>query len=167
MSRRAAFIGVFLACAGLLGYGYYLEYAQGLAPCALCVMQRAAFAAVGLVALVAAAHGPRGWAARAYAGLGLVGAAAGAGVAARHVYLQRLPADAVPSCGPGLSYLVETFPLHQALAQVLRGSGDCAEKAAWSFLGLGIPEWALVWFLGLAVVMLVVLARPAPRRAQG
>lgn len=161
MSRRAVFIGVLAACAGLLGYGYYLEYARGLAPCALCVMQRVAFAAVALVALAAAVHGPRGWAARAYAALGLLGAGAGAGVAARHVYLQHLPADAVPSCGPGLGYLVETLPLHQALGQVLRGSGDCAQPAAWSFLGLGIPEWALVWFAGLGLVMLAVLARPA------
>lgn len=68
----------------------------------------------------------------------------------------------MPSCGPGLSYLVETFPLHEALAQVLRGSGDCAEKAGWTFLGLGIPEWALGWFVLLALGMLAVMLRPAP-----
>lgn len=161
MSRRLPFFAAFFACGALLGYGYYLEHVQGLAPCPLCILQRVAFAAVGVVALVAALHGPLGWAARGYAFLGLAGALAGAGLAGRQIYLQQLPPDAVPACGPGLDYLLEVFPLREALSQALRGSGECAELLPWSFLGLGIPEWALAWFALLALLLAAVFIRPA------
>jgi protein dithiol:quinone oxidoreductase len=154
MSRRLAFFGAFLACAALLAYGYYLEHARGLLPCNLCVLQRVAFAAVGIIGLAGALHGPRGWGARVYALLGLAGALAGAGLAGRQIYLQHLPPDAVPACGAGIGYLFEAFPFHEAIAQVVRGSGDCAEQAAWSFLGLGIPAWAMIWFVLLALLFL-------------
>ncbi|MGH8728130.1 MAG: disulfide bond formation protein B, partial [Burkholderiales bacterium] len=38
-----------------------------------------------------------------------------------------------------------------------KGSGDCAE-IAWRFLGLSIPEWALIWFLILAIAASFTLA---------
>ena len=72
--------------------------------------------------------------------------AAGAAVAGRNLWLQSLPPDQVPECGPGLDYLLDTFPLAKALPMVLQGSGECA-KVAWTMLGLSIPAWALGWFL--------------------
>ena len=39
-----------------------------------------------------------------------VAAGIGAGIAGRHVWLQHLPPDQVPACGPGLSYMVESMP---------------------------------------------------------
>ena len=161
---RAVFAVAFAACAALLGFGYYLEYARGLAPCNLCVLQRVAFAATGLVGLAGALHGPRTWGQRVYGALGMVAALTGAGLAGRHLWLQSLPPDAVPACGPGIGYLVDAFPLHEALAQVLRGSGDCAQAAPWAFLGLGIPHWALVWFVALALGFGAVMLRRRPRR---
>ena len=78
-------------------------------------------------------------------------AAAGAGVAARHVWLQSLPASEVPLCGSmGLDYMVEAFGAFEALAKVLQGSGECA-KVDWTFLGFSMPAWTLVWFVGLGV----------------
>ncbi len=85
--------------------------------------------------------------------MGVVAAGTGAGIAGRHVYIQQLPADRVPSCGPGLDYIFDAFPLIEALEMVFTGSGECAE-INWSFLGLSMPAWALVWFIllgGLAV----------------
>ena len=78
-------------------------------------------------------------------------ALAGAAVAARHVYLQNLPPDQVPECGPGLDYMLDVFPLGETLSMVFTGSGECAE-VTWRFLGLSMPTWVLIWFIGMGVV---------------
>ncbi|HEY5703481.1 MAG TPA: disulfide bond formation protein B, partial [Gammaproteobacteria bacterium] len=62
------------------------------------------------------------------------------------VWLQHLPPEKVPECGPGLDYMLEAFPLGQALKMILSGSGECAE-VQWSFLGFSIAEWSLIWFI--------------------
>ena len=139
---------------GLIAYALFAQYVLDLDACPLCILQRVAFVAAGLVFLVAGVHSPGGTGARVYAGLGVATAGIGAGIAARHVYIQQLPADLVPSCGPGLDYLLDAFPLFDALEKVFTSSGECAE-VNWSFLGLSMPAWALVWFIllgGLAVI---------------
>ncbi len=55
---RVACIAVVLACAGLLGYAYWLQFREFLDPCPLCIFQRLAFAALGAIALVGALHNP-------------------------------------------------------------------------------------------------------------
>lgn len=144
---------VFLACAGLIGFGLYLQHARGLEPCPLCILQRYAFVAAGLVALAAAVHGPGRLGQRLYAGLLAAVALCGLGVAARQVWLQHNP-PLVAECGPGLEYMLEAFPLTQLLPALFQGSGDCA-KVVWSFLGLSIPEWALACFAGIMAVGVV------------
>ncbi len=138
---------------GLIAYALFAQYVLDLEACPLCILQRVAFIAAGLVFLVAGLHSPAGLGARAYAGLGVVASGTGAGIAGWHVYIQNLPADRVPSCGPGLDYLLDAFGPFEALKKVFTGSGECAE-INWSFLGLSMPAWALVWFVilgGLAV----------------
>lgn len=147
------------ACAGLLGFGYYLQFVQNLEPCPLCILQRLAFMALGLSFLIGALIGPGRIGTRIVAGLGLLFADLGAAIAGRQVWLQSLPADQVPACGPGLDYMVENFPLLKTLSMVLRGSGECAENA-WQFLGLGIAAWALVWFVMLGALSIYLLLRP-------
>ena len=147
------------ACAGLLGFGYYLQFARGLEPCPLCILQRLAFLALGLGFLTGALIGPGRIGTRLLAGLGLLFAGLGAGVAGRQVWLQSLPADQVPACGPGLDYMVGNFPLLKTLSMILRGSGECAQNA-WQFLGLGIAAWALVWFALLGGLSVWLLLRP-------
>ncbi|MFO1424378.1 MAG: disulfide bond formation protein B [Candidatus Competibacteraceae bacterium] len=141
----------FLACAGGLGFAYYAQFYLGLEPCPLCIFQRLALFALGVVFLLATVHNPNGSGARVYGVLiGLV-AATGAGIAARHVWLQHLPPEQAPRCGPGLDYLLETLPLSETVREVLTGSGECA-KVDWTLLGLSIPEWTLPLFLGLGVL---------------
>jgi disulfide bond formation protein DsbB len=84
----------------------------------------------------------------------------GAAIATRHVWLQHLPKDQVPECGPGLEYMLKKFALGQALEKILSGSGECAE-AGWRFLGLSIAGWSLLWFvvLGIFAVLLVRFGR--------
>jgi len=152
-SRRLFFALICLACLGLLGFGLYLEHVKGVEPCPLCVFQRIAFIAIALIAFAAAVHGPGRLWGRIYNGLIIVAAAAGAGIAGRQVWLQHLPPERVPDCGPGLDYLIETLPLGEALKMILTGSGECAE-VKWRFLGLSIPEWSLAWFLLLILLCL-------------
>lgn len=151
-SFRAQCLAGFLACAGLLAYALYVQFGMLMQPCPLCILQRIAFAGMGLAFLAGALHGPSSRLGRGvYGVLAFAFAAAGAGVAARHVWLQSLPASEVPLCGSmGLDYMVEAFGAFEALAKVLQGSGECA-KVDWTFLGFSMPAWTLVWFVGLGV----------------
>lgn len=160
MNNRIGYIFGVAVCAALLGFGLYLQHVEGLEPCPLCVFQRVAFIALAMVFVVAALHGPGKTGAAVYAVIGGLIAAIGAGIAARHVWLQSLPPDQVPACGPGLLYMLEQYAVTRMLEKVLSGSGECAE-AGWRFLGLTIPGWSLIWFvlLGVALVWLAVRAR--------
>ncbi len=146
-SFRTQFLLGFVACAGLLAYALYTQHFGGLLPCPLCTFQRGAFLALGLVFLLGALHTPRGARTRAaYAVLAAICASVGVAIAGRHVWLQSLPPDQVPACGPDLSYMMEAFPLADVLRKVFTGSGECAE-IDWTFLGLAMPAWSLVWFV--------------------
>ena len=147
-----------LVPAGLLGTGYYLQYFQGQDPCPLCHVQRAFYYAVGAVFLVATLHNPRRTGQVLYALLALLFALGGLGVAGRHVWLQHLPPDQVPACGPDLFFMLENFPFGRLLEKLFAGSGQCAE-VKWRFLTLSIPEWSLVWFSALALYAAWVLLR--------
>jgi len=141
----------FLACLLSLLFAVYLQMFEHIEPCPLCILQRIAIFALGIVFVVAALHDPRGWGSRIYALLILLAAGAGAGVAGRQVWLQSLPADQVPACGPGFDYLVENFPLLEALGTIMRGSGDCA-KIDWTLFGFAMPVWTLALFSALGLV---------------
>ncbi len=158
--RTACLLG-FLACAGLMGYALYAQHVLGLEPCPLCILQRMAVIATGIVFLAAALHAPAGFGRWIYGGLATVAAAIGAGVAGRHVWLQSLPPDQVPACGPGYEYMMEAFPLTKALSMIFTGSGECAE-VDWQLLGLSMPWWTLFAFVGLALWAL--LSAGAARR---
>lgn len=147
---RSQCLLAFAVCAGLIGFALYSQLHTGLEPCPLCIFQRIAFGAVGLVFLVAGLHAPAGRGGRrAYVLLALVAAVIGAAIAGRQVWLQHLPPDQVPMCGPGLNYLVEAMPLMSVIRKVLTGSGECA-KVDWTFLGASMAEWSLLWFILLA-----------------
>ena len=136
----------------------YLQHYQGLEPCPLCVFQRVAVIGVGVMALIAAVHGPQAWGQRVYSGVMALSAVAGVVVAGRHVWLQHLPADQVPSCGPGLDFWIAALPWQQVVQQVFQGSGECA-KVDWTLLGLSLPMWTLMLFVGLLLAALVQLVR--------
>lgn len=151
---RVPFALVAALCAALLAYAYYAEYVLRLVPCPLCMLQRLAFVALFVVCLLAAVHGSRRLWARIYAGLGALLAGLGAAIAARHVWLTTLPPDQVPACAPSLEYMLANFPLAQTLKTTLLTSGECA-KIDWTFLGLSMPAWTLIWFLALGLALLL------------
>jgi protein dithiol:quinone oxidoreductase len=161
MNARTGYAIGFLICAALLGFALYLQYYEEQDPCPICILQRVAFIALAIIFLIGALHGPRRRGAIVYSTLLFVTAAVGASIAGRQVWLQHLPPDKVPACGPGLQYMLEQFPLSQALAKIFAGSGECAE-AGWRFLGLTIADWSLVWFVLLALFAIVIAVRSAP-----
>ena len=160
LTLRSGFFLGFLACAAVLGYALYAQIHLGLEPCPLCIFQRLAFAALGVVFFVGALHNPkRAWVRRVYVALGSIAGLIGIGVASRHVWLTHLPEDQVPACGPPLSFMMESSPLADVIKQVLTGSGQCAE-IEWTFLGLSMPAWSLASFLILIAWLLWVARRP-------
>jgi protein dithiol:quinone oxidoreductase len=145
--RQANLLGAVL-CAGLMGYALYAQHVLGLQPCPLCIFQRVAVIGLGLVFLAAAIHGPGRAGARVYALLIALAAAVGAAVSGRHLWLQSLPPEKVPACGPGLDYMLEAFPFTDVLQTVLSGSGATVD---WSLLGLAMPAWVLIAVLALGL----------------
>lgn len=146
LPSRLVFAAVFVACAGLIGFGLVLQHVKELEPCPMCILQRYAFVAIGTVALVAAIHGPVGVGVKVYSFLLAAFAVAGGSVSVRQSLLQRFPAPEPANCMAGdLDFLLGNFPLAQALPKIFAGTGDCA-KVEWSLLGLSIAEWAFVWF---------------------
>ena len=143
-----------LACTGLMAYALYVQYGLGLEPCPLCVLQRIAVITLGGIFLVAALHPAGAIGRRVYAVLLGFVALVGSGVAGRHVWLTMLPPERVPACGPGLDFMLESFPFREVLSMVLTGSGECA-KVEWRLLGLSMPAWVLMALLGLGVFGIV------------
>ena len=160
LSPRSVFAFIFLACAALLAFAIlYLQEQVGLDPCPMCILQRYAFIAVGIVALIGAIHGR---APRVYASLVVLLSLVGAGVAIRHTWIQYFPPPA-RSCGADLDFMLNAFPLQQALPKIFAGTGDCSE-IKWRLL-LTIPEWSIVWFVIFAALgtWIVLRRRPAAR----
>jgi disulfide bond formation protein DsbB len=155
--RLAAGLGA-AVCGLLLAFGYYLQYVEGLDPCPLCLVQRGFFYAVMGIFILAALHAPLGAGRIVYGSLAALVAAGGLAAAARQVWLQHLPPDKVPQCGPDLYFMLENFPLSRTLQTLISGTGECA-VVDWTFLGLSIAEWSLGWFGALLVYALWLAVR--------
>jgi disulfide bond formation protein DsbB len=164
LSPRQVFAGlVLLAVVSMLFARLYLQAYLGLEACPLCMTQRVFVVLWGVIAFIAALHNPRGWGIRLYAILCGLAAWGGAAVAARHVWLQHLPADQVPACGPSLDYMLETLPWKDTLSLILAGDGNCA-VIDWSLLGFSIPEQTLAIFGVVILVCLWMAVRNYPHQ---
>ena len=151
INARICFLLGFLICGVLLAIAVYFQLVDGLEPCPLCISQRLVILLIGLVFLVAGLHNPKQTGIKRYALVGTVVALLGASIASRHVWLQHLPPEEVPECGPGLAYMFQYFPLFDTLKLMLSGTGDCA-KVDWTMLGFSMPAWTLLAFIMLAIL---------------
>lgn len=149
--RRALNLLGLLGCLGLLGFAWYAQVVLKLEPCPLCIFQRVGVAGIGLGFLLAAVHDPRDWGRHVYAALIVIAALVTLGIAARHIWIQHLPAGSVPVCGATLDYMLDVFPLGDVIRKVLTGSGECA-KVSWRFLTLSMPTWVLIAAAGLGAL---------------
>ena len=157
-SFRTRYLAGFAVCVGLMAFALYSQYVMHLDPCPLCIFQRIAVCFMGLSFLIGALHAQRAARARPlYATLITLGGLWGVATAGRHLWLQSLPADQVPACGPGLGYLFDAFPFMKMLKLAFTGSGECAKIEP--VLGLPMPGWTLIWFVLLIVWALLALRR--------
>ncbi|MCK9259996.1 MAG: disulfide bond formation protein B [Azoarcus sp.] len=161
MPARPIFFALFALCSAMLGFGLYLQEVVGLHPCPMCIMQRYALLTVGLLGLIGGLHGPGAVGTRIYASLIGLTAMTGAGVAANQTWLQLNP-PGIAECGPGLEYLMESFPLTEVLPMLFRGAGDCS-AIDWTFLGLSLANWSLLSFSAFTVFSVWLLLRRQPR----
>ncbi len=155
ISRRWLYLIGALAVAAMFGSALYLQYILHQEPCPLCMIQRVIFIAIGVLFAVAALHNAKLIGARIYSILIALFAAGGVAVASHHIWLQHLPKDQVPGCGPGLDFMLKNFPMSDVWQELMHGSGECAVKG-WTFLTLSIPEWSLVSYVLLGVFALMV-----------
>ena len=162
ISSRWAYLAGAAFAAGLMGFGLYLQYVEHQDPCPLCMVQRVIFIAILVLFALAALQHPRRLGRKIYAGLIALFSLSGVAVAARHIWIQHLPKDQVPACGPGLDYMLETMPMSSVLKELMHGSGECAEKG-WTFLTLGIPEWSLLCYLALGGWAILIALKKSPR----
>ena len=155
-NQRFVFLAASILCAALIGIALYFEHVMGLEPCPLCIFQRVVIIATGVVCFAAFLQNPAVMARRIYGTLIGLLSISGIALAGRHLWLQSLPPEKVPTCGPGLEYLLNVFPLMQVLEFVLKGSGECA-KVSWTFLGISIPGWTLLIFIGFLAMSIGLL----------
>ncbi len=144
-----------LACLSMIVVALYMQHVMYLHPCNLCIVQRVAFIITGIIAFIGVLHTNKR---RLWASLTALAAAVGSLFSMRQLYLQGLPPEDVPACGPGLEYLFEALPFQKAVEQLLMGDGNCAE-VQWTFLTISIPGWALISFIGIVAVSLFAAKR--------
>ena len=145
LTPRITFAVIVAVIAVLFGVALYTQYFGGLVPCPLCMTQRFFYVLTALFALFGALHGR---ALRAWGALVALAAAGGTFVAGRQVWLQHLPPEEVPACGPSLDYMLQTLPFGEVLKTLFKGDGNCA-LVDWRLLGLSMAEWSLLWFIAL------------------
>jgi len=150
-SKRICNAAGLTVCIFLLAFAFYLQWVEQMEPCPLCILQRIAVIGATLCFLVALIHNPGLISSRVYAILLSVFLIAGAALALWHIRLQHLPADKIPGCLPSLGFMLNNLPLNDVIATVFRGSGSCAQ-VSWRFLGLTIPDWTLLWCVGMFLI---------------
>lgn len=136
------------ASLALLAGALYLQFVENMAPCPLCIMQRYGFVGVALFCIAAAVVPPT-WKKPA-AGLGLVSALSGGGVAIWHLWVKAHPAV---SCGiDPLETSLNKIITARLLPFLFRADGFCTTEYD-PILGLSLPQWALVAFVGFSLVL--------------
>lgn len=138
-----ALVGILLILVAVL----YFQNHLGLEPCYLCITQRVFIMAIAAVCALAALHNPTQRGQKLYAGLSTGLALVGGYFSGKQLWLQSLPEDKVPACGIPVDYLFDVFSLSEAISHLLRGDGNCAE-VQWQLLGLSMPGWVLLAFIG-------------------
>jgi len=147
-----------LFCALAMVIALVMQYQFDMEPCPLCISQRIFIILVGVAALAGALISSRKLALRCTTVLMAIFGVIGAIVAGRHVWIQNLPEDEAPLCGPSLAYMFETRPMFDALNLLFKGDGHCAD-VSFTLLGLSIPGWTLVSFIGLILLAIFVFIR--------
>ena len=159
-TSKSILLAVAFICLVILGAALYLQHYQNMQPCPLCVIQRYAFAAIALICLICAGL-PAG-AQKAGAGLGILAGLGGAGTAIWHLWIIAHPAI---SCGRDvLEAPMNALPPATMLPSVFQVDAFALCTTAYDpIMGLSIPQWSLLGF----VILLVILVATLFKRSNG
>jgi len=155
---RSLFFTVFVTGTLVLGASYYLEYAVGLTPCGLCLLQRVCLALLTGICLMAAVQGPGQLGAFLYWLSGLICSLAGTATAWRQVLLQSDPVHQLSACAPNLTDPFANAPWTCVMQQMFKGTVDCVQ-ITWTLFDLSIPEWSLLFFVAMMILCVYQLLR--------
>ncbi|MEM1434977.1 MAG: disulfide bond formation protein B [Pseudomonadota bacterium] len=151
ISARSWALALVLGSGAVLCIALVMEHVFELMPCPLCLMQRIWVFFAALAAYIGLLHNPR---LGIYPLLTIACALTGAYFSLKQLWLQSLPEDQVPACGPDLAYMFEAFPLTEVIAAMTQGTGDCAE-VSFSLFGITLPGWSLLAYLALIAVAIL------------
>jgi len=149
---------IFLIVGSLLGYAAYSMKILGLEPCTLCITQQFFYCLIGISSFVSFLQNPGVSISRVYSFFISLFAIAGIWISGRQIWLQGLPEDEVPLCGPPLEYIIDVFPFADVLNALFMGDGNCAE-IPWQFLGLSMAGWSFIWFLVIFFLSVISLIK--------
>jgi len=156
LKGKTGYLLGFIACFGIVALALVIQTHYALEPCPLCISQRMVFMGLGVLFFISAFIPPAHLLKTIFAGLKVLVALGGAGVAIRHWYIQANKESMIADCGVGFDYMFENFPLEKALKLLFRGTGDCA-AIDWTFLGLTLPQLALISFTAFAIYVIYLL----------
>ncbi|MFW0753312.1 disulfide bond formation protein B [Pseudomonas sp. H11T01] len=148
---RSLFFMAFIAGALALAASLYLEYAAGLEPCSLCIVQRFFLIVFTAICLMAVVHGPKRSGCYVYWLLSVLSCLGGMVTAWRHVLRQSAPPEQWSTCSPSLEYMLGNMSWLCALKKTFQGAADCAD-VSWTLFDMSIPEWSLLFFAGMLIL---------------
>jgi disulfide bond formation protein DsbB len=148
---RSLFFMIFITGSLALGISFYLEYAVGLRPCGLCLLQRFCLALLTGICLTASVQGPGRFGSFLYWLLGFFCSFAGTITAWRQILLQSDPLHELLTCPPNLEAAYENMPWLCQVTQMFQGDADCAE-ISWTLFDLSVPEWSLLLFVAMTIL---------------
>ena len=122
-------------------------------PCPLCILQRIGCLGIAISCFLAAGIPPLK---KIFHTLALTSACFGVIIAGKQVWLLSHPDS---SCGiDPLETWINQFRLAQALPWLFKADGLCSAQLP-AILGLHVPEWSLLWFVALLLVLLIAFFR--------
>jgi disulfide bond formation protein DsbB len=155
MKMRRFYAFIFMVTILLLSFAYYLQYVQHIAPCSLCILQRFAYFGIAVVSAVAFFHVKK---TKRYLMWLLIFSAIGLMMSGWQTYLQLFVSTTGSACGPSFAFMLKNFPLHEAIAALFYGHGECG-LITWTFLTLSIAQWSLIFFAGLTGLFIFYLKK--------
>ena len=151
--KRSQYLFLSLISLGLVAFAVILQKVgyQGVSflPCPLCILQRVGYIGIAVACVMAASFDPLR---KLFHALAILAAGYGAAVAGHHVWLL---SHQGASCGiDPLELWINQFQVVQGLPWLFKADGLCSAQLP-AILGLQVPEWSLLWFSVLLIVLVV------------
>ncbi|MCX7116273.1 MAG: disulfide bond formation protein B [Gammaproteobacteria bacterium] len=126
-------------------FSCYLQYAKGLSPCPLCIMQRVCMTGLLLTTVLALVQ-KKSVESSTLLMIQISWLLGGLFFAGRQLWLQSLPPEAVASCMPGLDILMAYFSWSDVMKALLLGGSDCV-AVTMRIAGLSLAACSFLYFL--------------------